>query len=177
MLAFNQIAESQDSEKSEVAVKVAGPFDLGRLSRLHKGCFTDGWSRSDVSHILTLPGSFGLIGRLNRTGFPGLENFRGVGFALCRVARDECELLSIGVLPGFRRRGVAKALLEASMVRCHLAGAEKMFLEVAMDNAHAQALYAELGFKTVGTRPNYYQRGDGTRAHAYTMQSQSLKSA
>ena len=163
MLALNR----QDN----ISIKVAGPFDLGRVSRLHRACFAEGWSRADVAHLLALPGSFGLVARLGQVGFPGLEGIRGIGFSICRVARDECELLSIGVLANYRRRGVAQVLLWESMDRCKLAGATRMFLEVAVDNPQAQSLYAANGFDTVGTRPNYYQRADGSRAHAYTMQS------
>ncbi|MEZ5826608.1 MAG: GNAT family N-acetyltransferase [Geminicoccaceae bacterium] len=155
---------------ASISIRVAGPFDLGRISRLHRACFAEGWSRADVAHLLALPGSFGLVARLAQGGFPLLDNLRGAGFALCRVVRDECELLSIGVVPACRRHGVARSLLVSAMERCKLAGAEKMFLEVAVDNSEAQALYIAHGFQTVGTRPNYYQRADGSRAHAYTMQ-------
>ena len=107
---------------SGLTIRPVGPFDLGRISRLHKACFEDGWSRSDIAHLLSLPGSFGLICRSQDVAFPGIETTRGVGFALCRVAKDESELLSIGVLPEHRRRNVAGKLLEAGMARCRAAG-------------------------------------------------------
>ena len=44
-----------------------------------------------------------------------------------------------------------------------------MFLEVAVDNAAAQQLYLACGFEQVGSRPDYYQQIDGTRAAALTM--------
>ena len=94
---------------------------------------------------------------------------RGVGFSLCRVVRDESELLSIGVAPAYRRRGVAGYLLRASMERARAIGARQMFLEVAVDNVAAQQLYLEHGFERVGTRPDYYQRPNGERTAAYTM--------
>ena len=49
---------------SPVSVRTVGPFDLGRLSRLHKGCFEEAWSRSDLAHLLAMPGGFGLIAEL-----------------------------------------------------------------------------------------------------------------
>ncbi len=156
---------------SGLTIRPVGPFDLGRISRLHKACFEDGWSRSDIAHLLSLPGSFGLICRSQDAAFPGIETMRGVGFALCRVARDESELLSIGVLPEHRRRNVAGKLLEAGMARCRAAGADVMFLEVALDNHPAQAVYARFGFERVGVRPDYYTRSDGTRMNAYTMRA------
>src|SRR3954454_442881 len=94
-----------------VSVRTVGPFDLGRLSRLHRGCFEESWSRSDLAHLLAMPGGFGLIARLSDGGLARFDALRGVGFSLCRVIRDESELLSIGVAAPYRRRGVAGHLL------------------------------------------------------------------
>jgi ribosomal-protein-alanine N-acetyltransferase len=154
---------------SAISIKTVGPFDLGRLARLHQACFEDPWSRADLAHLLALPGGFGLIARLFERNLAGLDGMRGVGFALCRVVRDEGELLSIGVGPVYRRRAIGAALLRDSMERCRRAGAVTMFLEVATDNRSAQALYETFGFGQVGKREGYYQRADGTRIGAYTM--------
>lgn len=154
---------------SAISIKAVGPFDLGRLARLHRTCFEDSWSRADLAHLLAMPGGFGLVARLFDRGLAGLDAMRGVGFALTRVVRDEAELLSIGVAPAYRRRGVAAALLEAGMTRSHRMGARVMYLEVAVDNETAQALYREHGFDAVGRREDYYARPDGSRVSAYTM--------
>jgi ribosomal-protein-alanine N-acetyltransferase len=157
------------AKPSAVMIRSVGPFDLGRLSRLHRSCFEEAWSRSDLAHLLAMPGGFGLIARLNEGGLVRFDAMRGVGFALCRVASDESELLSIGVAVAYRRRGVAGSLLRASMERARSVGARQMFLEVAVDNVGAQELYLEHGFERVGTRPDYYRRTNGERAAAYTM--------
>lgn len=152
-----------------VTIRSVGPFDLGRLSRLHRGCFEEAWSRSDLAHLLAMPGSFGLIARLSAGVLARFDAMRGVGFALCRVASDESELLSIGVATAYRRQGVAGHLLRSGMTRARAIGARQMFLEVAIDNVGAQQLYLDHGFERVGTRPDYYQRTNGERAAAYTM--------
>jgi ribosomal-protein-alanine N-acetyltransferase len=154
---------------SSISIKTVGPFDLGRLARLHQACFDDPWSRADLAHLLALPGGFGLLGRLFERNLVGLDGMRGVGFALCRVVRDEGELLSIGVGPAYRRRAIGSALLRESIERCRRAGAVSLFLEVATDNVTAQALYHALGFQEVGKREGYYVRPDGSRISAYTM--------
>jgi [ribosomal protein S18]-alanine N-acetyltransferase len=154
---------------STLKIKPVGPFDLGRLARLHQACFEDPWSRADLAHLLALPGGFGLLARLFEPNLAGLDGMRGVGFALCRVVRDEGELLSIGVGPAYRRRTIGTALLRESMERCRRAGAVAMFLEVATDNVTAQMLYESFGFDQVGRRDGYYQRANGTRVSAYTM--------
>lgn len=153
----------------QITVRPAGPFDLGRMARMHRACFTDGWSRADLAHLLALPGGFGLMARASDGRFARVENLRSAGFTLSRVVRDECEMLSIGVMPHYRRLGIAEALLLETMIKCRASGAERMFLEVAVDNDAARHLYHGHGFKTVGRRNDYYKRPDGTRAHAYTM--------
>lgn len=152
-----------------LVVRPVGPFDLGRLARLHRRCFTEPWSRADLAHLLALPGAFGLIARLYEGGLAGLDALRGVGFAIARVTRDESELLSLGVAPGWRRRRIGSALLVAALEQARAAGAQTMFLEVAVDNPSAQELYIGHGFEAVGLRPDYYQRADGSRVAAHTM--------
>jgi [ribosomal protein S18]-alanine N-acetyltransferase len=165
------------SRLPNIGVRTVGPFDLGRLSRLHKTCFEESWSRADLAHLLAMPGGFGLIARLFEGGFVGLDGLRGVAFALCRVTNDESELLSIGVAPAHRGKGVATVLLRTALERCQRVGAKSMFLEVATDNVPAQRLYEQHGFARVGLRPNYYQRADGCRINAFTMRCDLAPSA
>ncbi len=152
-----------------ISLKTIGPFDLGRLARLHQACFDDPWSRTDLAHLLALPGGFGVLARLFEGNLSGIDGMRGVGFALCRVIRDEGELLSIGVGPSYRRRSIGAVLLRDSMERSQQMGAETMFLEVATDNRSAQLLYHAFGFVEVGKREGYYRRPDGSRMSAFTM--------
>jgi ribosomal-protein-alanine N-acetyltransferase len=163
--------------QNSVSIKTVGPFDLGRLARLHQACFDDPWSRADLAHLLALPGGFGLLARLFERNLVGLDGMRGVGFALCRVVRDEGELLSIGVGPSYRRRAIGAALLRESIERCRRAGSISMFLEVAADNFSAQAMYRAFGFDEVGRRDGYYLRADGTRVTAYTMRCDVTRAA
>lgn len=167
MLALNR--------SPSISIKTVGPFDLGRLARLHHSCFDDPWSRSDLAHLLALPGGFGTLARLFEGNLSGLDGMRGVGFALCRVIRDEGELLSIGVGPSYRGRSIGAVLLRDSMERSQRMGAEAMFLEVATDNVPAQHLYQAFGFVEVGKREGYYLRPDGTRMNAFTMRCDLTK--
>ena len=167
MLALNR--------SPSISIKTVGPFDLGRLARLHQACFDDPWSRSDLAHLLSLPGGFGVLARLFEGNLSGIDGMRGVGFALCRVIRDEGELLSIGVGPSYRRRSIGAVLLRDSIERSMRLGAEAMFLEVATDNRSAQLLYESFGFVQVGKREGYYQRPDGSRMSAFTMRCDLTK--
>ena len=155
---------------STVSIRTVGPFDLGRLSRLHRGCFEEAWSRSDLAHLLAMPGGFGLIarllrGRARRASTPcAASASRCAGWSATRASCSRSAWR-----PRYRRRGVAGNLLRASMERCRAIGARQMFLEVAVDNVGAQQLYAAHGFERVGMRPTTTSAPNGDRMAAYTM--------
>jgi len=153
-------------------IQNVGAFDLGRLARLHRTCFEEPWSKTDLAHLLALPGGLGLLARTRGFRRLGFDTRRPVGFSLCRVTRDESELLSIGVAPDMRRAGLGTHLVRQSMRRCRAGGARCMFLEVAIDNPAAQALYTREGFCEVGRREGYYRRAGGTRVAALTMRAE-----
>ena len=75
---------------------------------------------------------------------------------------DEAEILTLAVIPGQRRHGIGRALLRAATRRAEAMGAASMFLEVAVTNVAARALYATQGFAEAGIRRRYY--ADGTDA-------------
>ncbi|MCA8926465.1 MAG: GNAT family N-acetyltransferase [Alphaproteobacteria bacterium] len=83
----------------------------------------------------------------------------GAGLVLARAIAGEAEILTIGVHPAARRQGVARGLLGACYALLPALGAERLVLEVAVDNLPAQALYRSEGFAVVGRRPGYYRRG------------------
>jgi len=76
-----------------------------------------------------------------------------LGFLVARqTAPDEREILNVAVDPGERRKGVARALLEAELGR----GKNHWFLEVRESNSCAIKLYQSVGFRVVARREAYY---------------------
>lgn len=63
----------------------------------------------------------------------------------------EREILNLAVHPGFRRCGIAKALINEE-----LAKGGRFFLEVRESNEAARKLYESFGFYNVGKRQGYY---------------------
>jgi len=133
-----------------LAVIEAGPAYAPLLARLRAECFADGgWSAQSVGALLGTPGTFALIA----------EAADGpAGFILIRAAADEAEVLSVGVRPAQRQGGVGGRLLDAALVRLGGAGIRRVFLEVAVGNRAARALYLSRGFREAGRRPAYYAR-------------------
>jgi len=123
------------------------------LSLLHRACFPEEpWDADALERILTLSGGF---------GFCVSQGDRPVGFVLARDLGGETEILSIGVLPERRRRGIAGALLAMVFAEAERRGGDSVVLEVAADNDPARRLYAGRGFVAVGRRPRYYSRPSG----------------
>ena len=73
------------------------------------------------------------------------DGFRDAVLIL-RMAADEAEILDFGVAPVARRRGLGRELLAAAETLAGRRGVARLFLEVAIDNAPARALYAGSGF-------------------------------
>jgi ribosomal-protein-alanine N-acetyltransferase len=86
------------------------------------------------------------------------EEDRPEGFILLRVTADEAEIISIGVVPAARKKGLASRLLKKSIESASLRNAKKLFIEVAEDNKIAIAFYKTFGFRSIGKRPRYYER-------------------
>lgn len=82
------------------------------------------------------------------------------GFAVWWHVVDEVHLLNIVVAPEWRRRGLARRLMDALVADALEAGARTIELEVRAGNAAAIGLYAAYGFDTLGRRKRYYADGE-----------------
>lgn len=148
------------------AVRAAGPCDVALLAELNRLCFEvpgesqaaeggfvgTAWSARSLAEVLALPGAF---------GFLVLEDETPVGFLLGQAVFDAAEVLSLGVLAGYRRRGHGRRLLQAAAAEAARRGARQLHLEVAEDNRGARAAYEAVGFASAGRRRNYYLMPDG----------------
>ncbi|MEV6374420.1 ribosomal protein S18-alanine N-acetyltransferase [Micromonospora musae] len=81
-----------------------------------------------------------------------------LGYAgLAGAPPDEVWVQNIAVRRDAQRRGVGRLLLEDLLAEATRRGARSTLLEVAVDNAPAQRLYAMYGFEPIGVRRGYYQ--------------------
>jgi ribosomal-protein-alanine N-acetyltransferase len=125
------------------------------LAALHAAAFDSPWDTAAFAVLLDQPGVFVVQ--------------RPDGFILMRAVADEAEILTLAVRPEARRGGEGTRLVAEGVAAASLAGADRVFLEVAEDNAAARALYARTGFAEAGRRRLYYARPDGTRVDALVL--------
>lgn len=77
-----------------------------------------------------------------------------LGYLICARYDQAWHLMNVAVDPEHRRRGIARALIDALLAR---AGEDASYtLEVRVSNVPAIALYKSYGFRSVGKRRRYY---------------------
>ena len=133
--------------------------DVAAVAALHARCFDEPWQPALIGRIAQAPGGFGLLWR---------SEDEPLGFVLGRSNHARAEVLSLGVAPSARKRGIARALMKEAIGRVSRRGLRELYLEVAEDNAAAQRLYRALGFAPVGRRPGYYARPETEAVDALT---------
>ena len=142
-----------------MTVRLAELDEAPALAAIHAACFAEIWNAAAITELLVAPGAFALVDEA------------GGGFILVRAAGGESEILTVGVTPAARRRGIASALVNAASQRAAEAGASVMFLEVNATNNPAIALYKLLGFGEVGLRKGYYSGAHGMREDALVLRA------
>jgi len=141
-------------------VREASGDDAQAMAALHAASFDRPWKGWEIRRVLLTPGTFAVA-------VDGLDSLWG--FAVGRVIAGDGEILTLAVDETRRGRGVGGALTQAVAARALVLGADRLLLEVAVDNPAALALYRRQGFKPVGLRKNYYARPGAERADAQVL--------
>ncbi|MGC0142856.1 ribosomal protein S18-alanine N-acetyltransferase [Pseudactinotalea sp. Z1732] len=127
------------------------PADLDDVLDLEPVLFgTGAWNRATYETELAIPGRRYVV--VERAG--ELGGYAGIDLA------EQATIMTVGVAPAHRRRGLGRALTQALLDQAEAAGCAEVHLEVRADDPGAQALYASLGFGPVGRRRGYYQGTD-----------------
>lgn len=138
-----------------------GPERASELAEMHAQIFNPPWTEQSFVELLSHPGSTAFLARV-RARVDALPE--PAGFIVGQLAADEAEVLSVGVVPQWQRRGVGSILIEGLARAVKRADAKRLFLEVAADNQAAFELYRGLGFTAVGMRKGYYDRAGSGQA-------------
>lgn len=127
-------------------------------------------SRDDIQKIVELESEFKdgwclgqLISAFNGGRFYVLGAFEKeelIGFVSFSVAIDTCDIETVLVKSDYRRRGIARTLIENAEKIIKNLGVKKVFLEVRETNMPAITLYGGLGFDKISIRKNYYLDGE-----------------
>jgi ribosomal protein S18 acetylase RimI-like enzyme len=127
----------------------AGLRDLRQIARVERECFLDdAWPLIDIITVLVLPGIIRLKAVLDE---------QVVAFAAAETRSSVGWITTIGVVPAFRRRGIARTLLAACEEQL---ATPRIRLCVRRSNYAAQILYQQQEYRQVDIWPRYYRGGE-----------------
>ena len=118
------------------------------LQAIHSACFESAWSLQNFQQLLALDTTFGFMTEY--------------GFLLASDLGDDLEILTLAVLPDYRRQGIAASFLSALQEYALSHHKQHIFLEVKKTNQPAICLYQKHGFIQSGIRPDYYHENGQT---------------
>lgn len=143
--------------------------DLERVTYVNRTCLPENYS--DYFFV-------DLHRRFPETFLVAEEDGEVVGYIMCRIETGlsgfvfrglvrKGHIVSVAVLPQYRRVGIGKALVTKAMEKMKTYKAKQCFLEVRISNTPAVNLYKNLGFQITRTIRGYYANGED----AYLMEA------
>lgn len=136
-----------------ITYREANAFDLPVFVSLDKELFPySPWSASQYKDEFSAPTRHFVVAVDEAQGIIGYAGVFAPGQA-------EADILTVGVVPNHRGRGIAKALMALITDWAKAQGATAMMLEVKVDNYEAIGLYESLGYTKLNIRKDYFGTG------------------
>jgi len=135
--------------------------DFETLWRIDQQCFPPGiaYSRMELSAYIRRRRSFTMVAETaagKSDGGDGSDTTIA-GFIVAESnRREEGHIITIDVLPAYRRSGLGSKMLLAVEARLRATPCQNVLLEAAVDNGSAIAFYKQHGYHIVRTIPRYY---------------------
>lgn len=139
------------SNLADFEIQPASWRDLFAVQEIERICFhEDAWPLIELMGTLTWPG----IVRLKAANHQQIA-----AFIAGDVRRSEQTgwILTLGVLPAYRRMGLASQLMQACEQRMRM---PQVKLSVRRSNQAAIQLYQKLGYAELDVWKNYYHNGE-----------------
>jgi len=143
---LNRFMSSQAAIEKPIDIAIGRVEDAKLLAIIHQEAFPSGWSIAQMQESLASPHNY-------------VVRHGDVGFVLFQLVGDECEIITIAVLPKFQGKGIAREMLIEVIGICTAMQVKKVFLEVSTKNTAAIHLYEKFTFTEYNRRNKYYADG------------------
>ena len=145
-----------------ITYREANAFDLPVFVSLDKELFPySPWSSSQYKEEFSAPTRHFVVALDESQDIIGYAGVFAPGQA-------EADILTVGVVPEHRGKGIAKALMALITDWAKAQGSIAMMLEVKIDNPEAIGLYESLGYSKLNVRKDYF--GAGLDAHVMRLE-------
>ncbi len=136
-------------KRNDIALLAMAEAHVPQVAQIERQCFSLPWTEACIAKELTNPLSLWLI---------AADGDDVVGYIGSQTVLGESDIMNVAVAPGYRRQGIAEALLLELEEKLRKDGVYSLTLEVRPSNDAAIELYRKLGYLEVGRRPGYYHR-------------------
>lgn len=133
---------------TELIIRTADKADVKGIAAIEQTCFSSPWNYETIEHEINESNTAHY--------FVAYSDGKLAGYIGVWILLDECQINKVAVLPEYRNKGVAKAILLQIIDSTRKRGTRRWMLEVRANNKAAQALYSGAGFVKVGLRKAYY---------------------
>ena len=136
-----------------IVYRTANAFDLPVFVSLDKELFPySPWSASQYKEEFSSPTRHFVVALDEGQNIVGYAGVFAPGGA-------EADILTVGVVPSHRGKGIAKGLIALITDWAKAQGSTAMMLEVKTDNTDAIGLYESLGYSKLNVRQDYFGAG------------------
>lgn len=148
--------------KPTIRIRPFTTSDLPAVLRIERASYSTPWPEASFKGLLGRIDTALFVAEAVESSDDGGEAGRSatppevVGYAVSWSVAGQGELGNIAVAPAWRRRGVARELLERVIMTMRGRDVHELYLEVRTSNEIAQRLYQSYGFREVGIRKAYY---------------------
>ncbi len=132
------------------ALRPMAPEDLIQVEAIEKMNFFDPWTEEMLKSEL--------LANRNIEAFTLKAGPEILGYYFAWHIAGQSDLSNLAVKKAFQGRGLGRILFQHFLDQGRKKGSRDFFLEVAVDNEPALALYSAFGFEILSRRKNYYSK-------------------
>lgn len=135
---------------AELFLELAALSDLAAVVQIERASFSSPWTEKMLrAEIEGNPFARFVLAR--RKGDREI-----LGYLCYWVVFEELRIMNVAVAPPWRRRGIARMLVDHALSEGRSQGVRRVLLEVRASNEPALSLYRRFGFERTALRRNYY---------------------
>ncbi|MCX8189496.1 MAG: ribosomal protein S18-alanine N-acetyltransferase [Nitrososphaeria archaeon] len=134
-----------------IGIRKYNEKDLEKILEIERSSFKFPYPKELFKELLSMKQTRMLVAKT--------DSEKIVGYILYSIKSQRCLLVSIAVVPEYRRMGVGTMLMKAFLDDVKNV-VEKVELQVGCSNLEAINFYHKFGFKVNGILKNYYPDGE-----------------
>lgn len=109
------------------------------------------WAKDELVRETLNPNAINLV---------AIHEDKVIGYVQCWYTFEDADIINIAVSEAYKRKGVARIILQRLITLLKGKNVQNVFLEVRVSNLPAQSLYKSFGFITLTKRERYYINGE-----------------